>query len=706
MNFISMILPSKGKSARAEADPENAFTNVSRMETALEKRMGEMKAEIFLQETCDEYRNLYLGMNEWRAKMDQFERMHEGDFSHRIGEPVRDGSLSIATDIFRKENGTMGLSSGYVDFMAAQAKSDLYGTSPWMAATPEGSDDTDLAERITKNCQWKFNHSNLEQAMTDADRIACWGGTAFVKPRWERNIEEYAENVPAAYHTPSKQFIAGADGDYVTEQEALQAILDEHGVDGAEIEWKEVVIDRTDTVYDNLRVDVLDHRDIAFEPKAQYLDLAYTDVFHRFRIGLLDAIRKYNIPKEHHELLKQCVVQGDEEVRPERGESSNTDKTPNHDEDGSNPQITLVEGFRCADPLGTGKLIRIHCVFSDIAQFMFQCDYLRNVTPGGIMPVFPKRIHKIPRRIFGVGYFEKTREDNDAVDRHHNTVTQRNSLSSSVIVAFQPDALEDDSEGRDGVIDQEKPFVLKPGKTMADLFSFAQIPDANNRSIELLNQRLQMSQIRTGISTSVQGELKGVPQANTATGTMAMQSRGALLLKDPIDQLAADTERIIEYAVHLKYAHHDVEETFTWGEGKDAELLTIKPGDVAGLRMNVSLTLVQSQSQTKLENARAAIAIASEYSMLPETEKTAQRTLYVQAIRSLGFHEAEDVIREAITDPMGILALVPMEMQEAVAAALAQVGLMPENPEAAPEAEAVASDVPVADPQDAPLTEP
>jgi len=180
-----------------------------------------------------------------------------------------------------------------------------------------------------------------------------------------------------------------------------------------------------------------------------------------------------------------------------------------------------------------------------------------------------------------------------------------------------------------------------------------------------------------------------------------------LLLKDPIDQLASDTEKIIEYSVHLKYAHHDTEETFTWGEGKDAELLSIKPGDVAGLRMNVSLTLVQSQSQTKLENARNAIAIAKEYSMLPETEKTSQRTLYVQAIRSLGFHEAEDVIREAVTDPASILALVPMEMQEAVAAALAQVGLMAPDTGEAPGAMPgeTASDVPTSNPQDAPLTE-
>lgn len=689
MNFISKILRKGTTPRESGGDDLEKWKNISKMDTALEQQLGEMKAERFLEETCNQYRQLHMGLMDFRHKMEKWEKMSEGDYSHRIGDHTTDGSLSISQNIFIHENGTMGLSKGYVDFVAAQAKNDLFGTWPWMMATPEGKNDTNLADRLTKNCQWKFAQSNLEQTLIDAIRTACWGGTAFVKPRWEKEVEEYAENVPAAYHIPSGQFLADAEGEYVTDAETLQAILEEFGVDGLEIEWKEVQITQTHTVYDNIRADLLDYRDIAFEAKAHCLDLRYTDVFTRFRIGLLDAIREYNIPEEYHELLKQCVVQGDEEIRPENGETNATDKMPGHDDDESNPMITLIDGYRRADPLSTGKPIRIHCIFSDQAQFMFRCDYLKNVTPGGIMPIFPLRIHKKPRRVFGVGYFEKTEEDNNAVDRHYNTITHRNTLSANVIVAFQPEVLEDESEGHDGVIDPRKPFILKPGNTMADLFSFAQIPDMNGRSDQLMNQRLQMSQMTTGITSAAQGELSGVPSATTATGTMALQSRGALLIKDPIDQLADDTQKAVEYAVHLKYANQDTDETFTWGEGKDADLLEIKAGDVEGLRMNVSLSLVQSQSQTKLENARQAIAIAMEYTKIPETEKTSQRMLYVQAIRSLGFHEADDIIRQAVVDPMSLLALVPPDMQQALAAALQQVGLLQPPPpeEEAPEPE-------------------
>ena len=110
--------------------------------------------------------------------------------------------------------------------------------------------------------------------------------------------------------------------------------------------------------------------------------------------------------------------------------------------------------------------------------------------------------------------------------------------------------------------------------------------------------------------------------------------------------------------------------------------------------MNVTLQLVQSQNAAKLQNAQAAIGIMAQYALLPETEKLSQRSVYVQALMSLGFQDAESIVRQAVTDPAGILALLPPEVAAVVQGALEAAGVM--APETAPgESPASADSAPV-----------
>jgi hypothetical protein len=625
--------------------------------------------------------------------------MGKNDYSDRITQPNPD-KPELSPDIFRLNNGSMGLSAGFVDFATSQVKNDVFGTSPWLSANPEGSSDRDLANLITKHSQWKFNQTSLQESLLDAIRVTCWGGTSFVKARWEKQSETIHKKVSAAWSLSQDAFLMGLDGGYVLEMATLKQLQ----VDGADIEWRDTYLEEAAVIYDNLRSSLLDFRDIAFDEKAPELDLNFTDLFTRFRCGLLDAVSFYGIPEEHIDELRNALADPDEEVRGEDGESSTTTKRPGYDDDEANPEITLIEGFIRVNALGANKApARIHVIFSEKLNMLFKADYLANITPSGQLPIYPIRIHKQPRRIFGCGYFEKYEQDNDAVDRHHNSTVHRNGLSSNVVCAFQPEALLDKGEGMDGVVDISTPFVLAEGKTINDLISFAVIPDANNRSIELLNQRMQMAQMRSGITSAAQGELKGVPQASTATGVMQIQSRGALLLKEQVDQASTDLEKYVEYCVHLNYANLDHDEVFAWGEGLEQELHTIKPNDVMGLRMNVSLTLVQAQNQSKFQSAQAGIDVALKYAQIPEHEKNTQRPLFVEALTMLGFNDAKDIIRPAVVDVASLLQLLPPEQAQPAANALAQAGLIQLEPQL-DESEAItgAGNAPVAEPQQSP----
>jgi hypothetical protein len=661
---------------------------LARTDTALAAQMSDSNAHWLVTYLVDRFEILHGDLRDWRAKMAKWERMSEGNYDDRIGrsDPNRPDNIP---DIFTRQNDTLGLTEGFVDYFTAQARNDVFGTRPWLAATPEGRDDPQLAEQITRHANWKLNQSNLEAVTRDGIRIAAWGGTAFQKSRWIRDEETIKKKVNVAWSKRWDEAFVDGSGEFIQNEADFQA----QGLDGNDAEWKDIYIDDTKVTFDNACAAVVDYNDIAFEVKAPELDLLYTDVFCRFRMPLLDAVAYYGIPEERVIELRSIVSGYDETAREHRGESGVSDKSTAYDETRANPTILLVEGFVRVDVLNNGKPVRIHVIFSPESHLIFKVDYLANVTPGGLLPIHPLRIHKIPGRVFGIGYFEKYEKLNDSVDRKHNIVGIRAREASHVFKAIQKDALRDP---KISVIDPDKPLELAADKRLADLLEFAVAPDIGNGLLTLRDQELQMGQMRSGITSAAQGELAGVPSATTATGTNDIISRGAVLLKDPIDQLSGDIRKMAEFNVHLLYANQDRDETFAWGEGQDMKLLTISANDVAGLRMNVTLTMVQSQNQQKLQQAEKGIQTVMSYLSVPETDKTAARPMFVQVLSSLGFRDAEDIIRQAVVDPAGILALVPPDIAPVVQQALVGAGLM--APEPVAEAREPGSSAPVTEP--------
>lgn len=659
----------------------------SRGQTALSKGLNPQQEGWLLDYAVSRWQSLHGALGGWRQKLARFEKMADDDYSDRKSAPDA-RSTDAKESIFSRQNHTLGIASGFADFAYSQARDDIFGTRPWLAATPEGPASIGLADRVTKNSQWKINQSNLEGTLLDSLRIACDLGTAFVGERWVKEVEitETAQHV--AVSLASGQPILDAAGDYISDAAGLPPDMDP-----ADLEWKEMLVENSDEVANNVEASIIDYKNIAFDNTKSELKLHKTDVFHRFSMGLHDLVAAYNLTDEQREqLLGLCNTEGNEEPREHRDESDTSAGDAYQADSESNPTVWMVEGFMRCDPFKTNRVIRIHIVFSPMLNALFTCDYLSNVTPKGILPIFPVRCFKIANRITGKGYFERVEDANTAVDGQYNAVTLRNRSSAEVVKCVHPSALMDESEGKDLVLDPDKVWLLKEDKSGADFITFIPIPDSNNRADALMQEMAQMAQIRFGISSSARGEMKGLPQNNTATGVNQMISRGAVLLKWPIDQMTDDLTPIVELAVHLHYANHDHDETFVWGEGKDAELIEIKGGDVKGLRMKVTLTLTQAQNQQKLQNAQVGISIVSGYTMLPEAEKAAPRRVFVQALASLGFDDADQLIRAAAVDPQGILALLPPDLQPVFAAFLQSQGMLPPaDPNAAPQDAAAAA---------------
>lgn len=646
-----------------------------RGQTSLSKGMTDQQEAWLLDYIVAQWHAHHAALSGWRNKLGRFERLADDNFSDRSGAPNPE-KTDAPRSIFERQNHTLGLVSGKADQVFAQAKDDIFGTRPWLAATPQGEDDTDLAERITKHSQWKFDQSNLEPTLIDAVALAAHLGTAFPKLRWVREIEEFERAEYAAHSKKTKKPLLKQSGDYVTTDEELAELIFTGAAVAADVEWKELLITETVPVFNNIEAAVLDWKDVAFDPVAPELNLRYTPFFSRFKMGVYDLVAQYEMTDDQRDdLLAAAQLGADTAPREHRGETDNTHTAMSLDPE-ANPEVFLVEGFIRCDPFNTGKPVRLHVIFSPELHALFRCDYLANVTPGGLLPVFPVRCFKVPRRIIGKGYWERFEDANDAIDGLYNATTLRNRQQADVFKSFNRSALASESEGEDVVNHPEKIFELKPDKTIDDVFGFKVMPDASSRTDQLLQQMLQMANVRMGTSSASQGQLTGIPENDTATGSKINAGRAIVLDKAQIAQMMTDFRLAVEFAVHLLYANQDTDETFVWGEGKDAELLQIKAGDVKGLRANVTLTLTQSDNLQRLESARQAIDIAIKYLGVPEPDKPSLRRLFTQAISAMGFNDADRIIREGVVDPAGILALLPPDMQPVFTAFLQAQGML------------------------------
>lgn len=665
----AITVPGKSPDIMPEKHASNRKAKSFSRLTPLMRMLGETHLPWFVNHLSTRYETLYGNLASWREKMAKYERMSEENYDDRKGKPDEVNPSSLQ-DIFSLQNETLGTVAGFYDFHLAQAKDDIFGTRPWLGATPEGKEDDKLADTITKHAQWKFNQSDIEDALMDAIKVSTYGGTAFIKASFLKVLETYQKPTALPYETKSGTPITNPNtGEIPSTAEELA----EMGFSEEQVEWKVKDVDDVSVVYSNVTNALIDYKDIAFETTAPELSLLHTDVFVRFRMGLYDLMERYGIGEEKKKDLMAMIHGHTDFERDHRDESKHA--AADETEENANPMVQLVEGFvRCS--VKPGQVSRVHVIFSPDLQIIFAADYLANVTPGGILPIFPVRINRIAGRIFGKGYFEKYESANNAIDRQYNLITYRNRINAHVWTAINEDAIESDAEGEDIDADPTKPLKLKPDKKIDDAISFAAAPDTNSRGEMLLNSQMQMIQMRSGITSAAQGELKGVPSASTATGTRDLQSRGATIVKCPISEQVKDITRIVEYDVILLYANQDTDETFTWGEGREAELMEIKADDVLGLRANVTLTLTQSQNQWKLEMAKTAVGIVGSYIQTPEMEKQAVRQIYVQALSALGFHNAEDIIRVAVTDPEGILALVPPDVAPIIQQALVSAGVM------------------------------
>lgn len=587
------------------------------------------------------------------------------------GGSARQNSPSLRS-IFEKSNETLNVVGGFADFAFSQAKSDIFGSAPYFNARPVGLDDKEKSDLINAHSNWKLGESNTQEGMEEALELAFHLGTAFPKSNWRRSEETY-ERTATILVDKKGQPVTGEDGEYLFNDADFDA--EEMELDPAEHKFATMRIKETERYYDNVETECVDFRDIAWDATARSFDLRHTSVFQRCKPRLLDLAAQLDLTQDDINELRissglEATHEGGDKALEHRTEGNLTQAGITDEDTYHNPKIEVIECYARIDVLRDGNPVRCFAIICPALNRLLFIDYLACVTPEGRLPITPVRVYKVPGRVYGRGFHEKYEDVQDYIDAGFNAASYRNMQDRVLPFGIDNSKLMEDLEVEEGqvMMDFAKVWKLQPDAKIDEAFQTASAPDRNDGSVELSMMMVEFAQLRTGISSAAQGGATGLPQSNTATGVQSIMNRSATLLRWPITNAQKDLKKSLEYDVVLIYSNHDKTETFTWGEGRNAEVLSLSPAEVKGLEMDVVFELAQAQNEKKLEESNAGIQIGQSYVNLPEIEKDSQREMYVQSGRVLGFHDPEKIFRPAVLTYEDLLSQLPPELAQMLAA--------------------------------------
>lgn len=660
---------------RAESRARAALVR-KRKKTALEDALaadGGAKAVRLVQWARSQKNNYDTKLVTWRENRIKWAQEAQDVFIHRRSARERDKGRTDDDDkgsVFEAQNESLNVIAGLAEFAAAQCAQDIFGGDPWFAAQPIGRNDPALAEQIQKHLQWVFRDGRYVDSQSIGIDLAVTLGECFMRTFYLTETDEHEAPVPCL-HVDGKA-VQDAKGQFVTTDEQVKALGEFEG----KAEWKEAFEKRQTVIYQGVESVPIHFNDIAFREDAPELDLRHTNVYITVEMSVAEAKKRFGLSKEDAIRLAQCAEKGgrgdtqNQQAREEQvdslaqGPSDAFEETLGEDEAARlfNTRVRLVEAYLLADILGKGIPARACVVFPPAGEdWIIWADYLANISPKGELPVKVDVWEPVPHKLYGRGFFAKYAYVQTGTDNLWNQVQFRNAMHANPITAIHAENIQRDEDDADLIIKPGVSITPKSNKRLQDCIEFAQLPDLDNRSMELLQIGMQMAQLRSGITSASQGDLSAVPESNTATGIRSLMSRAAVLLKKPVGRIRRSKGRAFSYAVKLFYANFDREEAFVWGEGQNAELVKIDAKTVENLDIDVRMLLTQEQNQTKLQGAQVAAGLITQWLSVPELEKSAIRPLFVQAMKALEFDGANEIIRQASPTLEGCLDILPPE---------------------------------------------
>ena len=312
------------------------------------------------------------------------------------------------------------------------------------------------------------------------------------------------------------------------------------------------------------------------------------------------------------------------------------------------PQFSYVEAYFTFDVFGDGRPIRVFFTFAYDSETPIFWDYISNVTPDGLYPFAAVVMNKVTHRWYGTSWFKKYELQANLIDKLLNQIIYRNHIAANPIKFRRKEAVvqwQDDQPfevGPDSVLD------LNDGFSAKDALDFAEVPELDKQTRDLLDMAVATWRTRSGISAATEGTFGATPAENTATGTQRIVATGNTQFKPIILDVKRGLEEELRMLARCQYYYQEDEE-YTFQQN-DAQLVGLLTRDkVRDLDLVLELKLTNLKATERLQQSQLAANLGQKFLGIPPQFQEVFASVYEQIFQALQIDDADEFFKSIIT---------------------------------------------------------
>jgi hypothetical protein len=475
-------------------------------------------------------------------------------------------------------------------------------------------------------------------------------------------------------------------------------------VDPAKYEWREHLVEQKMRLFNGLRVDACERKDVFWPINAPTIEDADM-IAHRFDLKLSAIRAKYapgSIQDSFGERLSSATAKAgdilpdldgpdiasgleapgtDPDAEPGAGAAdaprdpyeeevaaildalkdqarapqSEADKPYRNEAEASapddDPMVQVAEVSFDFDCFEDGQPRRLHLVLLPQERECIYAEYRAALAPRAAKNIHLLTINRRRNRAYGRGLYEIYEHMADAADQLLNAILYRNQYVSDPTKIWNP---QNTNEGK-----ANPDLKFEPGMTYSTagsqidpkaILTTVEIPDLDERTWKLMELFMQMIQLDSGVTNANQGDVSNLPSNSTATGVNSMLESSSVLHQFVLEEIRDCLTPQLAFAIGLIYLRQDEDETYEYLHGDAAggravqqvmELAQARK--LQHLPMNVDILLTRTKWDEWRQSSSAALPVAVQYNQLPPHIQQCVRSIVLQMMRSLGFNNPEDI---------------------------------------------------------------
>lgn len=608
----------------------------------------------------------------WMGKRILFDKTFKNEMDWRPG---------MLGGIFADSNLVIPAARRICRQMIARAVNYFFGTSPWFAIYPVGTNDKQRADQADRYTRWKLDKAKFQRAEEQAVERAFILGEAVVKTTWRRKEQLYRTRTSVLVDAEGKD-ILGADGDYITESDLW---VQEQRIDPVTREvvtsnlmvlkrdgrtpkpevmtFVEKSITRRMVHYKGPKADVVNFLDFLCPLDAENVQDAdcVVHLYDKPLMELADEWMKALPDNASAAERKAALVRAIAMLRRintgdgETSSAQNSDAVDSTTKAGKTstrrqPIVKIAEFHLRYDADGDGILEDVFLIVDRDSRTPIFYEYVANVSHDGMRPYSVVRVNEIPGRWYGMGAMEMMNPSQEIVDLWMNR--KNKAVGGSGRVTFwDPSSTLEGRSRKNLELNDGGTYTLVPGKKAEDALQRVYLEDPiGDELTAMMEFVMQVMLNESGVANANDGNAVGMDSTELATGIRNIEKSGQELFSLFLGHLEPGLSEALQKMVGLLFANLDELETYRYFEegemgGEDAtEMKSIDPNDISNMEVDTNILMTRHRGEQILESYSRGWEIVQKFYSLPFEVQVNVAEMAIDMLKAMQVPNAKDRI--------------------------------------------------------------